>query len=119
MKFPFFRAQDDRNGGSAHSGDVSPIVQPPGAGPETVRPGEANAPSGDVAPGQAGMTAPVVTPSVGPTQPVKITARDVSGFYGDKQALYDVSLDIPDKTVTALIGPSGCGKSTFLRLLLG
>jgi len=117
MKFPFFRAQDDRNGGSAQSGDVSPIVQTPGAGPEIVRPAEANAPSGDVAPGQGGMTAPVVTPSAGPTQPVKITARDVSVFYGDKQALYDVSLDIPDKTVTAFIGPSGCGKSTFLRTM--
>jgi len=47
----------------------------------------------------------------------KIAARDVSVFYGDKQALHDVTLDIPDKTVTALIGPSGCGKSTFLRTL--
>jgi len=49
--------------------------------------------------------------------PVKIAARDVSVFYGEKQALFDVSLDIPDKTVTALIGPSGCGKSTFLRTM--
>jgi len=48
-------------------------------------------------------------------QAVKVQARDVSVFYGDKQALYDVSLDVPDKSVTALIGPSGCGKSTFLR----
>ncbi|RZJ17141.1 MAG: phosphate ABC transporter ATP-binding protein [Brevundimonas sp.] len=47
--------------------------------------------------------------------PIKVQARDVSVFYGDKQALYDVSLDVPDKSVTALIGPSGCGKSTFLR----
>ncbi|MGI8723909.1 MAG: phosphate ABC transporter ATP-binding protein PstB [Methyloceanibacter sp.] len=44
-------------------------------------------------------------------------ARDVNVFYGDKQALFDVSLDIPDRSVTALIGPSGCGKSTFLRCL--
>jgi phosphate transport system ATP-binding protein len=36
-------------------------------------------------------------------------------FYGDKQALFDVSLDMPEKSVSALIGPSGCGKSTFLR----
>lgn len=48
-------------------------------------------------------------------QPIKVQARDVSVFYGDKQALFDVSLDVPDKSVTALIGPSGCGKSTFLR----
>ena len=38
-------------------------------------------------------------------------------FYGEKQALFDVSLDIPDRSVTAFIGPSGCGKSTFLRCL--
>ncbi|RZJ41483.1 MAG: ATP-binding cassette domain-containing protein, partial [Brevundimonas sp.] len=52
-----------------------------------------------------------------PVGPIKIAARDVSVFYEGKQALYDVSLDIPDKTVTALIGPSGCGKSTFLRTM--
>ncbi|HEX5577545.1 MAG TPA: phosphate ABC transporter ATP-binding protein PstB [Gemmatimonadaceae bacterium] len=38
-------------------------------------------------------------------------------FYGDKQALCGVSLDVPDRQITALIGPSGCGKSTFLRCL--
>ncbi len=47
----------------------------------------------------------------------KITARNVQVFYGDKQALRDVSVDIEDRTVTAFIGPSGCGKSTFLRCL--
>ena len=61
-------------------------------------------------------TPPVVHASA-PMGPTKIAARDVSVFYGDKQALYDVTLDIPDKTVTALIGPSGCGKSTFLRTM--
>lgn len=48
---------------------------------------------------------------------VKISGKDVSVFYGDKQALFDVTLDIAEKEVTALIGPSGCGKSTFLRCL--
>jgi phosphate transport system ATP-binding protein len=48
---------------------------------------------------------------------VKIKARDVKVFYGDKQALFDVNLDIPAKSVTAFIGPSGCGKSTFLRCI--
>jgi phosphate transport system ATP-binding protein len=48
---------------------------------------------------------------------VKIAARDVSVFYGTKQALMSVSIDIGDKAVTAFIGPSGCGKSTFLRCL--
>ena len=45
----------------------------------------------------------------------KATARDVSVFYGGKQALFGVNLDIPDRNVMAFIGPSGCGKSTFLR----
>ena len=47
----------------------------------------------------------------------KVVARDVNVFYGDKQALKDVNLDIPENAVTALIGPSGCGKSTFLRCI--
>jgi phosphate transport system ATP-binding protein len=47
----------------------------------------------------------------------KVHARHVSVFYGAKQALFDVALDIPDRSVTALIGPSGCGKSTFLRCI--
>ena len=50
-------------------------------------------------------------------EPMKMTARGVSVFYGEKQALFDVDLDIREKRVTALIGPSGCGKSTFLRCL--
>jgi len=47
----------------------------------------------------------------------KISARDVSVFYGDKKALDAVSIDIATEYVTAFIGPSGCGKSTFLRTL--
>jgi phosphate transport system ATP-binding protein len=53
----------------------------------------------------------------GEVGPVKIRSRDVSVFYGDKQALNSVSLDMADRAVTALIGPSGCGKSTFLRCI--
>jgi len=49
--------------------------------------------------------------------PPKVVARDVNVYYGEKRALFDVSLDIPERTVTALIGPSGCGKSTFLRCI--
>lgn len=48
---------------------------------------------------------------------IKIVTKGLSLFYGDKQALKDISLNIPDKRVTAFIGPSGCGKSTFLRVL--
>ena len=47
----------------------------------------------------------------------KVRARSVSVLYGDKQALFDVSVDIPKNRVTAFIGPSGCGKSTFLRCI--
>ena len=46
---------------------------------------------------------------------IKIQAKDVNVFYGEKQALNNVSIDIEDRSVTAFIGPSGCGKSTFLR----
>ena len=48
---------------------------------------------------------------------LKMVARDVNLWYGEKQALFGVGLDIFDRSVTALIGPSGCGKSTFLRAL--
>ena len=50
-----------------------------------------------------------------PATPAKIAARGVDVFYGDAHAIRDVSLDIPERRVTAFIGPSGCGKSTFLR----
>lgn len=58
----------------------------------------------------------MVTPQTLPPS-VKITGRKVSVFYGSKQALFDIDLDIPALNVTALIGPSGCGKSTFLRCI--
>ncbi len=45
----------------------------------------------------------------------KIEVRDFDFYYGPSQVLYGITLDIPQKQVTALIGPSGCGKSTFLR----
>ena len=46
---------------------------------------------------------------------LKAELRDVSFFYGERQALKNVSFPVPERTVTALIGPSGCGKSTLLR----
>lgn len=47
----------------------------------------------------------------------RISARHVNIYYGSKQAINDLSIDIPDKAVSAFIGPSGCGKSTFLRAI--
>lgn len=47
----------------------------------------------------------------------EITTENLNVFYADKQALFDVNIKMPERTVTALIGPSGCGKSTFLRCI--
>ncbi|MHA1567816.1 MAG: phosphate ABC transporter ATP-binding protein PstB [Alphaproteobacteria bacterium] len=55
--------------------------------------------------------------ALGRASAVKVAARSVDVFYGDKQALFDVTMDIGSHDVTALIGPSGCGKSTFLRCI--
>jgi phosphate transport system ATP-binding protein len=60
-------------------------------------------------PTEADDTAPLPIP--------KIEARNVCFHYGRQQALFDISLSVPERCVTALIGPSGCGKSTFLRTL--
>lgn len=46
-----------------------------------------------------------------------ISVHDLNLYYGDKQALKDINMNIDERSVTALIGPSGCGKSTFLRTL--
>ncbi len=66
-------------------------------------------------PARAGFGAPA--PAASPVPEPRMTARNVNLWYGQKQALFEVSLDIPKHQVTALIGPSGCGKSTFLRCL--
>jgi len=47
----------------------------------------------------------------------KLSVEDLDVYYGDEQAIQNVSMNIPEESVTALIGPSGCGKSTFLRCL--
>ena len=61
------------------------------------------------------MVVPADQPVLAPA--AKVQTRGLNLFYGSKQALFDVSLDVPAGQVTALIGPSGCGKSTFLRCL--
>jgi len=53
----------------------------------------------------------------GKPRPVKISVRNLDFFYGQQQALHDISIDIQERVVTAFIGPSGCGKSTFIRTL--
>jgi phosphate transport system ATP-binding protein len=61
---------------------------------------------------------PTVAPSAGQNSTkTKITADRVNVYYGEKHALKDVSIEIPEKAVMAFIGPSGCGKSTFLRCI--
>ncbi|HEV8000523.1 MAG TPA: phosphate ABC transporter ATP-binding protein PstB [Planctomycetaceae bacterium] len=59
----------------------------------------------------------VLQPDLKASMKPKLEARGLSFFYGATQALFDVTLSIPERSVTALIGPSGCGKSTFLRTL--
>ena len=46
-----------------------------------------------------------------------ITVNDLNLWYGQTQALKNINIEIPEKSITALIGPSGCGKSTFLKTL--
>ncbi|MSP10591.1 MAG: phosphate ABC transporter ATP-binding protein [Pelagibacteraceae bacterium] len=48
---------------------------------------------------------------------IKISTKNLNVFYGSKQALFDISINLVQNKVTALIGPSGCGKSTFIRCL--
>jgi phosphate transport system ATP-binding protein len=55
------------------------------------------------------------TPVPDPT--AAVTARGVDVYYGEKHAIRNLSVDIPERSVTAFIGPSGCGKSTFLRCI--
>ncbi len=125
MKFNLFRAPDGKADGSADpldtprmGGQVLPQARSDGDQRDESAP-RPEEPVHDVGAPTAGLanSLPDQNANAGPVGPIKIAARDVSVFYGGKQALYDVSLDIPDKTVTALIGPSGCGKSTFLRTM--
>src|SRR4026208_1132987 len=57
------------------------------------------------------------TPSIIAERVIKISARNVDVFYGAKQAIHDLSIDIPDRAVSAFVGPSACGKSTLLRVI--
>ncbi|MEI6035250.1 MAG: phosphate ABC transporter ATP-binding protein PstB [Verrucomicrobiae bacterium] len=61
------------------------------------------------------MTEEATPPAAGPGRPDFLAVRNLDFFYGKKQALFDINMDIPENQVTAFIGPSGCGKSTLLR----
>jgi phosphate transport system ATP-binding protein len=70
------------------------------------------------APGPAGSAAGATAPPpVTAGRRLRMESKKLNFSYGPKQALWGISLQIPEKTVTAFIGPSGCGKSTFLRCL--
>ena len=56
-------------------------------------------------------------PSTATLPPPAFEVRNLSVWYGEKPAIQNVTIDVPSKTITAIIGPSGCGKSTFLRVL--
>ncbi|MBB5739672.1 phosphate ABC transporter ATP-binding protein PstB [Brevundimonas aurantiaca] len=118
MKTRIFRSAEDQTG--AGTADPTHAVRMGGQVlPAAVS--EASETAGDAdrieAAAESSRQADQTVVATPPTGPIKIAARDVSVFYEGKQALFEVSLDIPDKTVTALIGPSGCGKSTFLRTM--
>ncbi|HLJ73180.1 MAG TPA: ATP-binding cassette domain-containing protein, partial [Thermoanaerobaculia bacterium] len=66
----------------------------------------------------APKAAPPVVPATKPpaeATPLKIRVENFDFYYGAAKALHGISLDIPERQVTAFIGPSGCGKSTFIR----
>lgn len=75
----------------------------------------------DMIAGKIKLTSKTVDQSMNPLavleRETRLSARDVTVHYGDKQALFGISIDIPDRAVTSFIGPSGCGKSTFLRCI--
>jgi len=66
--------------------------------------------------GQSPGLNPQVAQLAAPLAPTKIQVRDLNFYYNGFHALKNISMDIPEKKVTAIIGPSGCGKSTLLRI---
>lgn len=100
----------DEHSGEANMTDnamaeIEGVVPAPEPSSPTVAPPP---PKISAAPPPAADVAPAAT---------KVSVRGINVFYGDKQAIFDCSIDIPDASVTAFIGPSGCGKSTFLRCI--
>jgi phosphate transport system ATP-binding protein len=73
-------------------------------------------PPDDVGPPQPASVSPDSAPAAGTPGP-SVIVRDLNAWYGERQAIADVSLEIAPRQVTAIIGPSGCGKSTLIRCL--
>jgi phosphate transport system ATP-binding protein len=97
------RADDPRGTAIEGAIDAAPSILPPRI-----------VPAGGVAVGPGSSTA-AAAPMEGPQPTPKIGAEAVSIFYGPKLAVRDVTLEVPERSILALIGPSGSGKSTFLR----
>ncbi|MBZ0228554.1 MAG: phosphate ABC transporter ATP-binding protein PstB [Bauldia sp.] len=74
-------------------------------------------PMNDLSASALAATATAIQPRNSGEPAAKVVARGVDVHYGEKHALHSVSIDIPERSVTAFIGPSGCGKSTFLRCI--
>jgi phosphate transport system ATP-binding protein len=90
--------------------DPSPTVPEPVHLPPSPEP----APSPTLAPRMAGI--PLTDAAVLAAKPI-LRIEELNLFYGEKQALHDINLEVGEHTVMALIGPSGCGKSTLLRCI--
>src|SRR5215831_15548487 len=131
-QFPLGRP-DSRNGGAGAAGGNGlangGLVGGDGAGGNPAAAGTTAAPSGTATRhlGEGGLNlkpsgrvsgvpGAAVQPEATVENPV-FSCREVSVFYGSKQALKEITLDVGRRQVLALIGPSGCGKSTFLRCL--
>ena len=104
--------ESDAEPGARTESAADPVGGSPTAGPSG---------SGSASSGSGPATAPTEalgdrSSNSGSTDgPPVIESRSLDVYYGDVQALADVTMDIPERQVTAIIGPSGCGKSTFLR----
>lgn len=83
---------------------------------ETVLTPSESLPGGVAVPPPAPLE-PRPAPGLAFSTPIRMEAGHVDFWYGRNQALFDISIRIPERSVTALIGPSGCGKSTFIRCL--
>ena len=81
-------------------------MEPPLPSPNPAQPATARRPS-----------VPEAAPSDAPAEEFKLRVKGLSAWFGDKQALHDIQLDVLAGQVTAMIGPSGCGKSTLIRCL--